>query len=89
MCALQAPEEWRKVWEGPDDPVGYIQGVVEKNIKITKWVSLVEKESLLKSSLNLSDLLNPGSFLSAFKQYCARYCARNKNSSSRSFRSQI
>jgi len=55
------------------DAMSYLQGVVTRAIAIQKWKERSREGSILRNPVDLSDLMNPDTFLSAFKQYCARY----------------
>jgi dynein heavy chain 2 len=70
LLKRQTPEEWLKKWEGPPDPTVYLQGLVRRALSIKEWEKRVK--SIFDSPLDLSDLLNPDTFLGAFKQQCAR-----------------
>lgn len=72
LLKRETPQEWLKKWEGPLDTMGYLQGVVTRAIAIQKWKTNSKEGSVLRNSVDLSDLLNPDTFLSAFKQHCAR-----------------
>jgi len=69
---LQTPESWLDKWDGPADPSVYLQAVVAKAVAIQKWMDRVKENDLLNHPVDLSDLINPETFLSAFKQCCAR-----------------
>lgn len=69
---FQTPDEWLKTWEGPKVAPDFLQGVVQRVASIQLWVTQMEKGTLLTEPVNLSDLFNAESFLSAFKQQCAR-----------------
>lgn len=72
LLTRETPSDWLKVWEGPMDAMSYLQGIVTRAIAIQKWAAKCKTNSILKSPIDLSDLLNPDTFLSAFKQHCAR-----------------
>ena len=56
---------------GPEDPIEYIKCVVSKVSQIQKWTSRVD-QGLQRDTFDLSDLLNPDTFLSAVAQQTAR-----------------
>jgi len=72
LLKRQTPQEWLKKWEGPTDSTIYLQGLVRRALSIMEWESKVNDKQLLDSPLDLSELLNPDTFLGAFKQQCAR-----------------
>lgn len=72
LLKRETPSEWLKKWEGPEDTMSYLQSIVTRAIAIQKWKNKSKEGSILRSPVDLSDLLNPGTFLSAFKQHCAR-----------------
>ncbi len=70
---------WYSVWEGPEDPVAYLRGLVAKTLALGSWEEKGVAGSLLKSdSLDLSELFHPDTFLNALRQQTARsasnYC---------------
>ena len=60
------------MWDGPEDPMMYIKIVVEKATAVQSWNNAVDKNRLLDTELNMSDLFNPGTFLGALRQQTAR-----------------
>jgi len=69
---LQTPLSWLDKWDGPEDPMQYLRGLVFRGIAIQQWVEKVEGGRLLMDSLELSDLLHPDTFLNALRQQTAR-----------------
>ena len=63
LMRQETPGKWQKMWDGPEDPMIYIKTVVEKATAVQSWNNAVEKNRLLDTELNLSDLFNPATFL--------------------------
>lgn len=72
LLKRETPSEWLKKWEGASDAMSYLQGIVTRAIAVQRWKGKAKEGSILRSPVDLSDLLNPDTFLSAFKQHCAR-----------------
>ena len=72
LLKQETPASWHKLWSGPENPMDYIKTIVYKALEIQKWVSKMEQGSLLKDNLDLADLFNPDTFLSALAQQSAR-----------------
>lgn len=68
----ETPLAWQKLWNGPENPTDYIKCIVSKVNEIQKWTSRVDQGSLLKDSIDFSDLFFPDTFLSALAQQSAR-----------------
>lgn len=68
------PTVWLDKWQGPsDDPLGYIRGLVSRTAALTqKWVPAAEQNNLLDSTLDLSELFHPDTFMNALRQTTAR-----------------
>jgi len=70
------PNEWKKHWEAsPEKPQSWLREVVRKRLSLGKWKSSLSKggsTTLLSTSLSLSDLFNPGTFINALRQQTAR-----------------
>ena len=63
LMRQETPGKWQKMWDGPEDPMMYIKIVVEKATAVQSWNNAVERNRLLDTELNLSDLFNPATFL--------------------------
>ena len=63
LMRQETPNKWQKMWDGPEDPMMYIKVVVEKATAVQSWNNAVDKNRLLDTELNLSNLFNPGTFL--------------------------
>ena len=68
---LQTPMKWLSKWDGPEDPMLYLRGLVARAIAIQTWVD--KGPSILQETLDLAELFHPDTFLNAFKQQTARY----------------
>ncbi|XP_041357041.1 cytoplasmic dynein 2 heavy chain 1-like isoform X2 [Gigantopelta aegis] len=68
----ETPIIWQNRWDGPEDPLHYLRGLVTRAIAIQSWVERAETESLLTQTLDLSELFHPDTFLNAFRQQTAR-----------------
>lgn len=72
LMSHRVPSGWLKGWEGPEDPLLFLRGVVARALAIQGWIQKSEAGSLLQQGLSLSDLLRPDAFLSALRQQTAR-----------------
>uniref|UniRef100_A0A8C6EAF8 Dynein cytoplasmic 2 heavy chain 1 n=1 Tax=Moschus moschiferus TaxID=68415 RepID=A0A8C6EAF8_MOSMO len=68
----QCPLMWQSKWEGPEDPLQYLRGLVARALAIQNWVERAEKQTLLSDTLDLSELFHPDTFLNALRQETAR-----------------
>uniref|UniRef100_A0A8D2DB61 Dynein cytoplasmic 2 heavy chain 1 n=1 Tax=Sciurus vulgaris TaxID=55149 RepID=A0A8D2DB61_SCIVU len=68
----QCPLTWQNKWEGPEDPLQYLRGLVARALAIQNWVDKAEKQTLLSDTLDLSELFHPDTFLNALRQETAR-----------------
>ncbi|XP_055895255.1 cytoplasmic dynein 2 heavy chain 1-like isoform X1 [Biomphalaria glabrata] len=68
----ETPLDWLNKWDGPEDPVQYLRGLVSRAAAIQKWVERAESGALLRETLDLSELFKPDTFLNAFRQQIAR-----------------
>uniref|UniRef100_A0A8C4JN30 Cytoplasmic dynein 2 heavy chain 1-like n=1 Tax=Dromaius novaehollandiae TaxID=8790 RepID=A0A8C4JN30_DRONO len=68
----QCPLTWQSKWEGPEDPLQYLRGLVARALAIQNWVEKAEEQKLLADTLDLSDLFHPETFLNALRQETAR-----------------
>ena len=63
---------WLAKWDGPEDPMLYLRGLVARAVAIQAWVDKVEKGTLLNDTLDLAELFHPDTFLNALRQQTAR-----------------
>ncbi|XP_019521077.1 PREDICTED: cytoplasmic dynein 2 heavy chain 1 [Hipposideros armiger] len=68
----KCPLTWQSKWEGPEDPLQYLRGLVARALAIQSWVERAEKQALLSDTLDLSELFHPDTFLNALRQETAR-----------------
>jgi len=68
----EVPRVWEKIWEGPEQPLQWLRGVVTRAVAIHSWVERDAAGKLLTSKLHLNDLFNPGTFLNALRQETAQ-----------------
>ncbi|GAB5577021.1 cytoplasmic dynein 2 heavy chain 1 isoform X12 [Prionailurus iriomotensis] len=71
----KCPVAWQSRWEGPEDPLQYLRGLVARALAIqmtSSWVERAEKQALLSDTLDLSELFHPDTFLNALRQETAR-----------------
>ncbi|XP_048651719.1 cytoplasmic dynein 2 heavy chain 1-like isoform X1 [Marmota marmota marmota] len=68
----KCPLIWQNKWEGPEDPLQYLRGLVARALAIQNWVDKAEKQILLSDTLDLSELFHPDTFLNALRQETAR-----------------
>ena len=70
----QIPASWLKVWDGPGEPPQYIRLLVAKTLALSSWEEKAITGQLLdKTTLDLSELFHPDTFLNALRQQTARY----------------
>ena len=69
---LQSPQSWLNKWDGPEDPLLYLRGLIARAVAIQSWVERAESGRLLQDTLDLSDLFHPDTFLNALRQQTAR-----------------
>ena len=51
------------MWDGPEDPMLFLRGLVTRSIAIQTWVGRAEGGRLLDETLDLSELFHPDTFL--------------------------
>ncbi|XP_078258652.1 cytoplasmic dynein 2 heavy chain 1 isoform X1 [Rhinoraja longicauda] len=68
----ECPLSWQNKWEGPEDPLQYLRGLVARALAIQQWVEKAENQLLLSDTLDLSELFHPDTFLNALRQETAR-----------------
>ncbi|CAH1776602.1 unnamed protein product [Owenia fusiformis] len=68
----ETPMSWLSKCDGPEDPMQYLRGLVTRANAIQSWVGKAERGSLLKDTLDLSELFKPDTFLNALRQQTAR-----------------
>ena len=66
------PNSWCNNWEGPSDPVQWLRSLVAKTLALGSWVEKSEQKTLLRETVDLSDLFHPDTFLNALRQQTAR-----------------
>lgn len=72
LVRVQTPMSWLSQWDGPEDPIQYLKGLVARATAIQGWVEKAESGSLLRETLDLSELFRPDTFLNALRQQTAR-----------------
>nr|DBA32514.1 TPA: hypothetical protein GDO54_000298 [Pyxicephalus adspersus] len=72
LLEQKCPIAWQNKWEGPEDPLQYLRGLVSRAVAIQNWVEKAEKQTLLSDTLDLSELFHPDTFLNALRQETAR-----------------
>ncbi|XP_043547742.1 cytoplasmic dynein 2 heavy chain 1 isoform X2 [Chiloscyllium plagiosum] len=68
----ECPLSWQNKWEGPEDPMQYLRGLVARALAIQVWVEKAANQTLLSDTLDLSELFHPDTFLNALRQETAR-----------------
>ncbi|XP_053400577.1 cytoplasmic dynein 2 heavy chain 1-like [Mercenaria mercenaria] len=68
----ETPLSWQAKWDGPEDPVQYLRGLVSRAVAVNTWVDKAQNNSLLRDTLDLSELFRPDTFLNALRQQTAR-----------------
>ncbi|KAM7314227.1 putative cytoplasmic dynein heavy chain, partial [Ixodes scapularis] len=66
------PAQWLKRWEGPEEPLPFLRGVVGRALAVGGWIHKFDAGTLLRDPLELSDLFRPDTFLNALRQQTAR-----------------
>ena len=66
------PLVWSQIWEGPSNPNQWLRAVYKKAYSLRGWLQRVQQQQLLRSPVNLSDLIHPETFLNALRQRSAR-----------------
>ena len=62
------------MWDGPSEPPQYIRLLVAKTLALGSWEEKAITGQLLdKTTLDLSELFHPDTFLNALRQQTARY----------------
>ena len=51
----------------------YLRGLVSRAIAVQSWVDKAQNNSLLRDTLDLSELFRPDTFINALRQQTARY----------------
>ncbi|XP_018422828.1 PREDICTED: cytoplasmic dynein 2 heavy chain 1 [Nanorana parkeri] len=72
LLEQKCPLAWQNKWEGPEEPLQYLRGLVSRAVAIQNWMEKAEKQSLLSDTLDLSELFHPDTFLNALRQETAR-----------------
>ena len=73
MYFVQIPALWLNVWDGPSEPPQYLRLLVAKTLALGLWEEKAMTGQLLdKSTLDLSELFHPDTFLNALRQQTAR-----------------
>ncbi len=68
----ETPGRWQKAWDGPEDPLEYVQTLCHKADRVQQWHDLARQDALLRGDLTLSDLFHPDTFLGALRQLTSR-----------------
>ena len=69
---LQTPMSWLEKCDGPEDPMSYLRGLVNRAAATQTWLEKSEQGRLLHEALDLSELFHPDTFLNALRQQTAR-----------------
>ncbi|XP_075448514.1 cytoplasmic dynein 2 heavy chain 1 isoform X2 [Ascaphus truei] len=72
LLEQKCPLAWQNKWEGPEDPLQYLRGLVARAAAIQNLVEKAEKQTLLSDTIDLSELFHPDTFLNALRQETAR-----------------
>ena len=73
----QVPADWSRRWDaGPEDPVQWLKALMSKALALGSWAEKADSGRLLSSTLDLSDLFHPDTFLNALRQQTARYSSQ-------------
>lgn len=66
------PESWMSIWDGPSLPLDYIKSFSKKLTGASNFVNLALNEKVMEAQINLSEFINPITFLNALRQKTAR-----------------
>ena len=66
------PDSWRTMYDGPMLPLDYLKSFSKKLTGANNFVNLALNEKVLDSQINLSEFINPITFLNALRQKTAR-----------------
>ncbi|XP_076446844.1 LOW QUALITY PROTEIN: cytoplasmic dynein 2 heavy chain 1-like [Babylonia areolata] len=72
LLEQETPMKWLSQWDGPEDPIQYLKGLMARASAIQGWVERAQSGSLLSETLDLSELFRPDTFLNALRQQTAR-----------------
>jgi hypothetical protein len=62
------------LWEGPLQVEQFLRSLVKRARALTEeWLPAVQKNQLLSTVLDISELMNPEAFFSVHRQHSARY----------------
>lgn len=68
----EVPLSWDALWEGPADPLRYLESAAEKAASVSRLVGLAASGGLFTAGpLSLRGLLDPGAFLNALRHETA------------------
>jgi len=67
----ETPPSWDRLWEGPEQVVGWLTLVVKKTIALETWVTKARNKSLMGGAIRLDELFRPNTLLNALKQETA------------------
>jgi dynein heavy chain 2 len=67
------PDGWTYLWaDGPEAPTPWIRQFYKRADALRGWFDRIQKQTLLESHINMSDLFHPETFLNALRQKTAR-----------------
>lgn len=66
------PAKWDKIYEGPENSLAWVNGVVQKRVALMEWKKKSNRNELLSDCIELSVPFHPGTFLNALRQQSAR-----------------
>uniref|UniRef100_A0A3Q3WZD5 Cytoplasmic dynein 2 heavy chain 1 n=1 Tax=Mola mola TaxID=94237 RepID=A0A3Q3WZD5_MOLML len=72
LLSQECPLTWQNKWEGPEEPMQYLRGVVTRALAIQSWVERASRQALLSDTIDLAELFHPDTFLNALRQETAR-----------------
>jgi len=71
LMADTVPDKWSADWEGPETPVLWMQGMVQRRVALMAWARRGTAASVLSTPVRMNDLFRPATFLNALRQYTA------------------
>ena len=66
------PESWINMWDGPSLPLDYIKSFSKKLSGSNNLANLAVNDKIMESQINLSEFINPITFLNALRQKTSR-----------------
>lgn len=72
LMSGEVPWRWYRLWYGPTDPLLFLTEIVKRKQALLNWLIQCDNGVLLSSTLTLTELFTPRTFLNALRQQTAR-----------------